>query len=264
MKRLSDDELERRVLAGLTAEIELFGSGADSSRVLRLPGLIASISPATPDRSIFNSVYAEDPGALADSIDELEATYADAGVRAWTVWLPDGHRVGRELLEPRGHAYDGSPRSMALELDDLLEPAGELPGGVSLLGGNVREAALINDRAYGLGPGAWASAMTRAPNVPVRWAVAVWDGEPVACAAALDVGDDASITAVGTVPERKGNGLAGRLIHALLTEAADRGARTGSLQASRAGAPVYTRLGFRDLGCTDLWERRTSDPAASA
>ncbi len=256
MKRLSDDELDRRVREGLAAEVELFGSGAESSRVLRLPGVIASVSPATPDRSIFNSVYAEDPGALADSIDELEAMYRDAGIRAWTVWLPGGHRVGHELLEPRGHAYDGSPRSMALELGGLREPARKLPGGVTLLGGDAREAAVINDRAYGLGPGAWASAFARTPSVPVRWAVAVWDGEPVACAAALDVGDDASITAVGTVPERKGNGLAGRLIHALLTEAAGRGARTGSLQASRAGAPVYERLGFRDLGCMDLWEKR--------
>lgn len=262
MQRLSDDELERRVLAGLAAEVELFGSGAESSRVLRLPGLIASVCPGTPDRSIFNSVHPADPGALADSIDELEATYGDAGIRAWTVWLPGGHRLGRDLLEPRGHVYDGSPRSMALELGDLREPARELPAGVTVLGGDAREAAAINDRAYGIGPGAWASAFARTPSVPVRWAAAVWDGGPVACAAALDVGDDASITAVGTVPERKGNGLAGRLIHALLTEAAGRGARTGSLQASRAGAPVYERLGFRDLGCMDLWEKRTSDPAA--
>ncbi len=185
--------------------------------------------------------------------------YAAAGVHAWTVWLPGGHRLGPELLEPRGHVYDGSPRSMALELDDLVPPARELLGGVSLIGGDAREVAAINDRAYGLGEGAWASALTRPPSVTVHWAVASLDGEAVACAGGIDAGDDICITAVGTIPELKGNGLAGHLLHALLTEAAGRGVRTGSLQASRAGAPVYARLGFRDVGCTDLWEKRVGE-----
>ena len=39
------------------------------------------LSPATPERSIFNSVFAEDPQSLAASIDELDAAYAREGVR---------------------------------------------------------------------------------------------------------------------------------------------------------------------------------------
>ena len=35
-----------------------------------------------------------------------------------------------------------------------------------------------------------------------------------------------------------------------------RGMRTGSLQASSAGAPVYERLGFVDVGYIELWELR--------
>ena len=31
---------------------------------------------------------------------------------------------------------------------------------------------------------------------------------------------------------------------------------TGSLQASKAGAPLYERLGFSDFGFFELWERR--------
>jgi len=261
VERLSDEELEQRVLEGLVVELELFGGSAESASVIRNEGVIASLSPATPERSIFNSVYAPDPDDLPAAIDELEAMYEAAGVRAWTVWLPGGHRLGAELLEPRGHVHDGSPRSMALELGDLVTPSRELPAGVDLIGGDVREVAAINDRAYGLGRGAWASAMTRPPDLPVTWAVASLDGEPVACAGAIDSGDDdVCITAVGTVPELKGNGLAGHLIAALLTEARERGVRTGSLQASRAGAPVYERLGFRDVGCTDLWEKRAASP----
>lgn len=253
---MTDAELQQRVLAGVAAEVELFGSASESSSVLRREGLIASKSPATPDRSLFNSVYATDPEVLSDNLDELARLYAEAGVRAWLVWLPGGDPLGPDLLEPRGHAYDGAPRSMALELTELLPPTRELPAGVTLLGGDIREVAAINDRAYGHGPGAWAAALTRPPSIPIHWAVAVAGGEPIAGAAVIDVGDDALVTAVGTVPEHKGRGLAGHLVHSLLREAESRGARTGSLQASKAGAPIYERLGFRDVGWTDLWELR--------
>ena len=53
---------------------------------------MAAVCPATPDRSIFNSVLAIGAGALAAAYDELEGIYEDAGVRAWTVWVPDYDR----------------------------------------------------------------------------------------------------------------------------------------------------------------------------
>ena len=60
------------------------------------------------------------------------------------------------------------------------------------------------------------------------------------------------------MPEHQGKGLAGRVITELLSDARARGAGTGTLQASRAGAPVYERLGFVDVGFVELWERRTA------
>jgi predicted GNAT family acetyltransferase len=64
------------------------------------------------------------------------------------------------------------------------------------------------------------------------------------------------VSAVATLPEHRGRGLAGALISRLLAAAGERGARTGSLQASKAGAPVYERLGFADIGFVELWEQR--------
>jgi predicted GNAT family acetyltransferase len=114
----------------------------------------------------------------------------------------------------------------------------------------------INVAAYGIdGPG-WDASMEAEPDLEADVAIALADGEAVACAAVLDRGDDACVTAVATVPEHRGRGLAGALISRLLAAAADRGSRTASLQASKAGAPVYERLGFTDVGFIELWERR--------
>ena len=64
------------------------------------------------------------------------------------------------------------------------------------------------------------------------------------------------MTAVATLPEHRGRGLAGWIIAELLESARGRGMSTGSLQASKAGAPVYERLGFADAGFIELWEQR--------
>jgi GNAT superfamily N-acetyltransferase len=248
------DELRRRVIDGVEAEIELFGGCSEQSSVLRMPGVIASVSPATPERSIFNSVTAAGAAELAAALDDLGAIYRDAGIRAWTVWVPDDDGETASLLAGRGHVLDGAPRSMALALTDLRprEPA----DGIGIAAGSMAAVGAINDAAYGIdGPG-WAAAMEAEPDLEADVAIALADGEAVACAAVLDRGEDACVTAVATVPEHRGRGLAGALISRLLAAAADRGSRTASLQASKAGAPVYERLGFTDVGFIELWERR--------
>jgi len=249
------EEFHRRAIEGLDAELALFGSCSDASAVLRRDGVVASLSPNTPDRSIFNSVYAAGPDALEAAIDELAATYADAGVRAWTVWVPDHDRRSAELLASRGHVLDAAPRTMGLELSDLQTP-GPLPSDVELVPGELSTIGQINDRAYGIeGPG-WGVAIEREPDLEHESLMAVIDGEPVACAMVLDHGDDAPVTAVATLPEHRRKGLAGGIVTELLESARRRGRRTGTLQASRAGAPVYSRLGFADVGFIELWELR--------
>lgn len=249
-------ELHRRAIEGLNAEIQLFGGCAEPCSVVRREGVIASVSPPTPDRSIFNSVFASGPVALAGTIDELARIYADAGVRAWTVWVPDFDRRSAALLEARGHVLDGAPRAMGLELGGLRTPKYPLPAGVELVPGEVTAIAAINDRAYGLEGAAWSEALVREPAVPCHSLVALAGGEPVSGAIVLDYGDDAVVSAVGTVPERQGEGLAGWIVTELLVAARERGQATGTLQASRAGAPVYERLGFAGVGFLELWEWR--------
>jgi GNAT superfamily N-acetyltransferase len=250
------EDIHRRAIDGLDVEVELFGGCSDACSVIRREGVVASISPPTPDRSLFNSVVATGPEALAAAIDDLAAAYADAGIRAWTVWVPDYDRRSAELLAERGHVLDAAPRTMGLDLADLRPPGKPLPEGVRLVPGEISVIGSINDRAYGIETPAWEMAMEHEPDLPLDSLTAIVAGEPVACAIVLDHRGDAAVTAVATLPEHRGKGLAGWIITELLTAARERGLTTGSLQASRAGAPVYERLGFADAGFIELWELR--------
>lgn len=251
--RLDEQELRRRALRGVLHEVTAFGSAAPDSELALHPGLTAAVVPASPDRSVFNSVYYEDAGQLAARADELAATYAARGVRAWTVWVPDSDRESAAMLAARGHSLDGAPRAMALDLDDLAaEPP--TPEGVELRPLDGDAAAALNDRAYGYEEGAFADAF--AGGTVVRWHGAVAAGEPLACVGTIDAGEDCGVSGVATPPEHRGRGLASWLLWQALAGARDRDHRSASLRASKAGAPLYERLGFRDLGFVEMWELR--------
>ena len=191
----------------------------------------------------------------AGAIDELEAHLRGGGVRAWLVWLPGGDRARPRSCSSRaGYVHDGSPRSMALELADLRARRAALAGGRRRCSAatSARSAA-INDRAYGLGRRCLgARALTRPPSAPGRSGRSPpLDGEAVACAGAIDVGDDACITAVGDRPGAEGQ-RPRRPPDPRACSPRPRSAACAPARCRRArpGAPVYERLGFRDVGCT--------------
>lgn len=251
-------ELHERSVAGLALSIELFGSSG-SGEVLTYPGVAASVSPQTPQRSIFNSVSARDETSLANVIDDIAGHYESSGVRAWTAWVPDFDRPTANLLEQRGHVLDGSPRSMGLDLDELRVPERPLPDGVELVPLDLDRVGRINDLAYGIeGPG-WSAAIGGDTKFPLRSLGAVVGNQPVSCAIAIEGDDDVVITGVATDPAHQGKGLAAAIITELLSDSQRRGMRTSTLQASAAGAPVYERLGYSDLGYIELWELRKPD-----
>jgi GNAT superfamily N-acetyltransferase len=250
---IDDKELRRRAVAGLRDEVEAFGSGAPGSRLIRREGLIASLTPAAPQRSLFNSVLYQDPAALADEVDALREEYDANRIRAWTVWVPDEDRETARLLEGRGHVLDAAPRAMALELSELAAgPAA--PDGIESGPCEPAVAAELNDRAYGYGSDGFRAAL--AGETSIRWHGAYAGEEPVCCVGTIEVGDDCCVTGVATPPEHRGRGIAGWLLRRALDEARNEGMRTASLQATRAGAPLYERLGFADFGFVEMWELR--------
>jgi len=249
---IDEKELRRRAIAGVRDEVEAFGSAAPGSRLIRRDGLLASVVPASPQRSLFNSVFYDDPAALTGEYEALSGTY-DAAVHAWTVWVPDEDRQTARLLADRGHLLDAAPRAMAMELAALSgeppAPPGVEPGPVEPL-----VAAELNDRAYGYDEDGFRAGL--AGETAIRWHGAYADGEPVCCIGTIEVGDDCCVTGVATPSEHRGRGIASWLLLRALAEAREQGALTASLQATKAGAPIYERLGFADFGFIEMWELR--------
>lgn len=251
--RIEDSELRRRAIEGIRDEVEAFGSGAPGSQLIHREGLVAALTPSTPQRSLFNSVYYDDPAVLGEQLDSLAELYEANGVAAWTVWVPDADRESARRLAARGHALDAEPRAMAMELADfdseIPAPAGITSGPVGAL-----TSAELNDSAYGYGPDGFRAGL--AGETAISWLGAFEGEQAIGCVGAIDVGDDCLVTGVATPPEQRGRGIATWLLCRVLAEARKRGMATASLQATKAGAPLYERLGFRDFGFVEMWELR--------
>ena len=232
---------------GLIAE----GSGGS---VWRRGGVSASIVPKAPDRSIFNSVFYEDAGELLGALEEINVAFERAGVRAWTVWVPEADADAAQGLERAGHVYDGAPRYMGMPLTDLRLPEGENEFEI-LEREDYAELARINEIAYGYAPGEYI-AVAEAPMPGIRVYFAQLDGEPVCTLGAWPHRSDAVVVWVATLPEARNRGIARRLMAHALRNAREDGYETTTLQSSAIGRPVYERLGYRDFGAGHLWEKR--------
>ena len=217
-------------------------------------GVLASIIPAVPSRSVFNSVFYEDTASLLDSLDDLAAAYDEAGVEAWTVWVPEEDTEAAAGLERAGHLLDAKPRAMAMETSELLmpEPDSEL---VVRERDDMAELARLNEVAYGYPAGDFSPvAAMELDGLHVHFADL--DGETVGTVAIWDHGTDGILAWVATLPEARGRGVSSALTAEAVARARDRGMETTSLQATKLGYPVYRRVGYRDYGVLQMWERR--------
>jgi N-acetylglutamate synthase-like GNAT family acetyltransferase len=234
----------------------IVGDSSDGGGALERDGVVAALVPAAPERSFINAVVYEHHDALAAAYDEVAAAYAGFGAK-WTVWVHPGDLATKELLERNGHALDGLPYAMGLDLaarPPRRPDEAELPSWTA--DGEPAHIGAINDRAYPFGGDSISRALTRSTHADVRLYVADDDGEPVACTATIDTDGNSEVQMVAVVPEARGRGLAGKLIAHSLADAVERGAQTSTLVATKLGYPVYAKLGFEPLGALEMWERR--------
>jgi GNAT superfamily N-acetyltransferase len=242
------------MLANMRAFYRLLGERSPDGSVAEHPAVLGSIVPSCPRRSIVNAVVYEDGSALADAYDAIAAAYDSAGVLAWTVWVPESEPETGRFLSAAGHKLDARPRAMLAELRALDL---ESPDGLEWeRTDDVAAIASINEAAYGLPAGEFGPAMTAFKDAEIALYLARVGGEPMACLGALSAGGDCGIYLVATLPAARGRGLASGLMRQALRDARDSGCTTSSLQATKAGFPVYERLGYRDVCAIDMWERR--------
>jgi GNAT superfamily N-acetyltransferase len=249
---MDDQTLYNRQYASLRGFCEILGRAAPGSQVFERDGILASVVPAAPERAVVNSVTYEDAGRLERALPELAGVYEAAGVRAWTVWVPHDDAEAAGILAGAGHELDSQPEAMAMEMSSLEAPR---PADLDLdPEAGPAAVARINDLAYTYGGNHFERSLRTAPSL--RCYVARIDGRPVCCATGHDHDGDFSVTFVATIPEVRGRGLAGELLASALHDARERGCTTTSLQATKMGRSLYARLGYRDLGAVQMWERR--------
>jgi GNAT superfamily N-acetyltransferase len=254
---MSPQELSELPYRSLWPFCRMVAAACESGRLVELNGVRATIVPVTPTRSITNSVVYERPEALERALESLAASYAEAGVRAWTVWVPKADRAAQDILEAAGHEVDAEPAAMAIELDHFdhsASPDLDLDTAPS-----AHDIGRINDIAYGF-EGDFIKAFEQRPSELNLYAARL-DGKAVACVGSIHERDDCGIYLVATEPEARGRGLAGDLVTVALEHARAAGCRTGSLQSTPMGKPVYARLGFQDFGAIQMWERRSTSGA---
>jgi GNAT superfamily N-acetyltransferase len=225
-------------------------------RVWESDGVSAAIVPGSPKRSFFNSVLYDDPVSMLKSIDAIAETYTEAGIDAWTVWVPEADAAVAEALEAAGHRLDATPRAMAMPLGELRPPDPD-PDLEIREERDFELVSSLNEVAYGFAPGEFP--VMQGDLSALRTYLGSINGETVACAGAFAHGADCEIVFVAVLPEGRGRGVSGRLMARALADAAKQGLRTTTLQATKLGYPVYVKLGYRDLGELQMWERRTPD-----
>lgn len=79
---------------------------------------------------------------------------------------------------------------------------------------------------------------------PDGWVLALQDDKPVGTGGAICYGEFARIGLVGVGPGLQGQGIGTAIMQHLLEWCAQRGAGTVMLDATPAGVPLYTKLGF--------------------
>jgi GNAT superfamily N-acetyltransferase len=243
-----------RMLTSMRAFFRLVGRSSEGAHVVEPDGVLAVVCPKVPNRSLPNSVVYESQEALVAALPQLARHYDEAGIEAWTVWVPERDTDAVAALRDAGHVLDADPAGMTLDLADLAEP----PAGIDYRTGDdlMPVVAAINDNAYPFDGTPFTDFTSQHPHGVTSNYVAYVDDEPAAAVVILPVDGDASVWDVATLPEARGRGLCGRLMHSALWDARESGCDLSSLQATKLGEPVYRRLGYESHGALQMWEKR--------
>ncbi|MFL5824541.1 MAG: GNAT family N-acetyltransferase [Solirubrobacteraceae bacterium] len=251
----SPDRVLARMAASLQAWQRALGMAAAGGAVLQVGEFVGSVVPAAASRSIVNTVAGPIGVApRAAELAELAGGYDSAGIVKWGLWMHEDERAGQTAVEDAGLVLDSDPAAMALALADLPAPP-EVEGVIVERTSDLELLAAPLSAGYGFPPALLVHGLPALLDHAEGW-LARLDGVPVAGLLIVRCGDDAGVFMVATAPELRGRGAASAALHGALTRARAQGCDTSTLQSSVMGHPVYTRLGYHDLGRYLMFERR--------
>jgi GNAT superfamily N-acetyltransferase len=239
-----------RLLGSLRDFMGDFGPLSDR---IELDGVVGALTPSVPDRSLPNSVIYEDEGRLEAALPELSRIYDEAGVLAWTVWVPPWHERAPRFLEAAGHVLDAQPTAMIADLAVVEPPRDDDP--LPDPEPRAEDVGAINDRAFGT-DGKFGAMMGERALDPAHAYVTRLDGAPVGCVGTRDHDGDCGVYWVAVVPEARGRGITQGLLRRALADGRERGCDVSTLEATQMGRAVYEKLGYRELGTLGMWEKR--------
>jgi GNAT superfamily N-acetyltransferase len=230
-----------------------FGRAARDGAVLEPPGAVGCLTPGLATHSMFNAAAFEPGADVGAALAELERAYDDAGVAAWGAWVHESDAEAARPLAARGLVLDSTPMAMARALDgDFEAPAGVDVGTTD----DIEAFDAVTCAAWAMPP---RSALGAQPRILEEFNIYVArdeSGEPACVVGTVHHRGDCGVTLVGTTPAARGRGLATAAMLYALDVAVRAGCTTTTLQASAAGRPIYRRLGYRELGAMQLWEKR--------
>jgi ribosomal protein S18 acetylase RimI-like enzyme len=239
MRPLTDAVLYRRGVRTVLAGWEVYARGVQGAEVRRTAGVAAAIFPSEPERNVYNNAILErdlPAPERAGAIAAMETAYEAQDVTRFAAWVHETDEPLRSDLERQGYTVDETTRAMGMPLTDILVPRPALELG----------AAGWDDflRIFGLPE----RLLSGADHSVFHLLFARLDDECVATATALDHEGDCGIYNVATLERARRRGLGTALTALQLHDAAARGCRTASVQATEMAERVYAAVGFRDLG----------------
>ncbi len=250
----SDGALLAACYRGIEPFLRLCGDSEGGS-LHEHDGAVSALAPMIPLASLFNATLhdRDRPETLAGALDAMWSVYDESPVMRWSAWIVEGDSDAEAIARGRGMSVDSRPLAMGAELDTLdLETSTDCV----VERWDLASAARINERAYGVPDGLFGAAAA-APQLPGArcFLASAEGGEPVAVVVSLPNGEDCGIYWVASEPAAQGGGFAKAAMTAALEAARSDGFVTSTLQASAAGVPLYTKLGYRDLGAAiNLWQ----------
>ena len=254
---MNDQVWRERQANSQRAFYRALAGGSPSARLVELDAAQATLVPIREWFSIFNSVLYTDPSSLNRCHARLARAYADAGIKAWTVWVPPTDAETGTMLESRGHRRDSTPMLFAANIQALdLSPVIELDLDPDP---SWRLVAEINDHAHGvLEPWSMAAVFQTMHDPASHLHIAWMDEAPVSALIAREHQGDCYFWFVATVPDARGRGIASELMRHALRQAHQRGCTTTTLESTQMAETLYTNLGFHPLGRYTMWEHRTT------